>query len=68
VRSSIPDSVDSRPETVSLDRQRGARTHHLREHNVDTTTAPSSTDEKAVHDLYQQLMDAWSQGSGAAFA
>jgi uncharacterized protein (TIGR02246 family) len=41
---------------------------HLREHNKDATTTPSSTDERAVRDLYQQLMEAWNQGSGAAFA
>jgi uncharacterized protein (TIGR02246 family) len=27
-----------------------------------------SGDEAAVHSLYQQLMDGWNQGSGAAFA
>jgi uncharacterized protein (TIGR02246 family) len=28
----------------------------------------ASADEAAVRDLYQQLMDGWNQGSGAAFA
>ncbi len=35
---------------------------------MGATTTPSSTDETAVRDLYQQLMEAWNQGSGAAFA
>jgi uncharacterized protein (TIGR02246 family) len=32
----------------------------------ETTTSP--TDEAAVRDLYQQLMDGWNRGSGEAFA
>jgi uncharacterized protein (TIGR02246 family) len=32
----------------------------------ETTTNPA--DEAAVRDLYQQLMDGWSRGSGEAFA
>ena len=32
------------------------------------TTARRSTDEAAVRELYQQFMDAWGQGSGAALA
>jgi hypothetical protein len=32
---------------------------------MDATPTPSSTDEEAVRDLCQQLMDAWNQGSGA---
>ncbi len=31
-------------------------------------TTRNSADEAAVRDLYQQLMDGWNQGSGAAFA
>jgi uncharacterized protein (TIGR02246 family) len=31
-------------------------------------TSQPSTDEAAVRDVYQQLMDAWNRGSGAAFA
>lgn len=34
----------------------------------DKTTATFSADEAAVRGLYQQLMDGWNQGSGAAFA
>jgi uncharacterized protein (TIGR02246 family) len=32
------------------------------------TTGQATTDETAVRGLYQQLMDGWNQGSGAAFA
>jgi uncharacterized protein (TIGR02246 family) len=32
------------------------------------TTRQPSTDEVAVRDVYQQFMDAWNQGSGAALA
>jgi uncharacterized protein (TIGR02246 family) len=31
-------------------------------------TATNPTDETAVRDLYQELMDAWNKGSGDAFA
>jgi uncharacterized protein (TIGR02246 family) len=31
-------------------------------------TAPDSTDEAAVHDVYRRLMEGWNQNSGAAFA
>ncbi len=34
----------------------------------DNTTTSYSADEAAVRSLYQQLMDGWNQGSGAAFA
>jgi uncharacterized protein (TIGR02246 family) len=34
----------------------------------DTSTANHSADEAAVRALYQQVMDGWNQGSGAAFA
>jgi uncharacterized protein (TIGR02246 family) len=34
----------------------------------DETKANHSPDETAVRALYQQLMDGWNQGSGAAFA
>ena len=34
----------------------------------DESTANHSADEAAVRALYQQLMDAWNQGSGDAFA
>jgi uncharacterized protein (TIGR02246 family) len=34
----------------------------------DYPTKTQISDEPAVRDLYQQLMDAWNRGSGAAFA
>ena len=34
----------------------------------DETKVNYSADEAAVRALYQQLMDGWNQGSGAAFA
>jgi uncharacterized protein (TIGR02246 family) len=34
----------------------------------DETKVNHSADEEAVRALYQQLMDGWNQGSGAAFA
>jgi uncharacterized protein (TIGR02246 family) len=31
-------------------------------------TNDKSTDEKALHDLFQQMQDGWNQGNGQAFA
>jgi uncharacterized protein (TIGR02246 family) len=33
-----------------------------------TTTQARTTDEIAIRELYERLMDGWNQGSGAAFA
>ena len=50
-------------------------TDHSASNNLDRTmptreeaAANDSADEAAVRALYQQLMDGWNQGSGAAFA
>ena len=54
-------SNNHRDPSVSNDIERRVPIH-------DKTTTNFSADEAAVRGLYQQLMDGWNQGSGAAFA
>ena len=67
-RRPAPFGTASRPTRPSATLNRSPSTRHAGRNAMNNDTSASSTDQQSVRALYQQFMDAWNQGDGAAVA